>query len=548
MNKTQLSPVCAIALSGLTASFGLSAQSAFAQGNGPRTPRVTPNYFSRILTPPAPATPRINGPKIYGQRPGSPFHYTIPATGLRPMTFGASNLPKGLQLDTKTGQITGSVAMAGEHNVRFFARNSQGTARRNFKIVIGEKIALTPPLGWNSWNSWAGDVDESKVLRSAKIIVSSGLINHGWSYVNIDDTWQGARTGPTKSLQANQKFPDMKALTTQLHGMGLKAGIYSSPWITTYAMYQGGSSDNPEGTWSKSVNGNEASKRIGTYHFTDVDAKQWADWGFDYLKYDWHTNDIPSATEMNNALRKSGRDVTFSLSNSAPFDRAAQWGTVANAWRTTGDIADTWGRPRTTWQQGMGQIAFSQDRWQPFAGAGHWNDPDMLVLGTVSLAQPMHYTNLTPDEQFTHITMWSLLSAPMLIGCDMEKLDPFTMSLLTNDEVLAVNQDSLGKGLVKISGPAFTVPAYNTPPADNPGGNAMVYSKTLDDGTLAIGLFNVGPKPMDISVNFSDLGIKGPQKVRDLWRQKDLGQFKDSFSAPVNSHGTVLVKIGTPRE
>jgi alpha-galactosidase len=505
-----------------------------------------PNYFSRILTPPAPATPRINGPKIYGQRPGRPFLYTIPATGLRPMTFGATGLPRGLKLDPKTGQITGTAPAAGEYQVRFTARNSLGTARKNFKVVIGDKILLTPPLGWNSWNSWAGDVDAEKVMRSAKVIVNSGLINHGWSYINIDDTWQGQRTSPTKSLQANQKFPDMKGLTDQLHAMGLKAGIYSSPWITTYASYAGGSSENPEGTWTREMRG-DAFHRIGPYRFDEVDAKQWADWGFDYLKYDWNPNDVVSTTKMQNALQASGRDIALSLSNSAPFNQAEAWTRLAQAWRTTGDIGDYWGRPRTSWQQSMAQIAFNQDRWQPFSGPGHWNDLDMLVVGTVSLAQPMHYTRLTPDEQYTHITMWSLMSSPLLIGCVMEKLDPFTLSLLTNDEVLAVNQDTLGKGVVKVSGPRFEVPPVNSPPIENPGGNAMVYSKQLDDGTMAIGFFNVGPTEMNISVNFADLKLTGPQKVRDLWRQKDLGNFRDSFSAPVASHGTMLIKIGTPK-
>ncbi len=195
----------------------------------------------------------------------------------------------------------------------------------------------------------------------------------------------------------------------------------------------------------------------------------------------------------------------------------------------------------------MGQIAFSQDRWAPFSGPGHWNDPDMLVVGTVSLAQPMHYTHLTADEQYTHITMWSLLSAPMLIGCDLEKLDVFTLSLLTNDEVLAINQDALGSGAIKVSGPPFTVPAFGAAPTDNPGGNAMVYSKSLEDGTIAVGLFNVGPQEMTIPVQFADLKRSGRQRVRDLWRQKDLGDFQDRFSTTVPSHGAVLIKIGTPR-
>lgn len=529
----------------------LSPIPAHAQDNAtssaPKPPSGTPDYSSRILTPSAPDTPRINGPNVYGQRPGSPFLYIVPATGVRPMTFAARDLPVGLSLDPKTGIIRGTVAQSGEYKVKLTARNVKGSHDKILKIVIGDKIALTPPLGWNSWNSWAGSIDQEKVIRSARVIVSSGLINHGWSYVNIDDTWQGERTGPDRALMANSKFPDMKGLCDELHSMGLKAGIYSTPWITSYASYPGGSSDTPEGSWTK-AQGNDEHHRIGKYHFADADAKQWASWGFDYLKYDWNPNDVESTAEMDQALRKSGRDMVLSLSNSAPFDQASNWTRLANAWRTTGDIADSWGRPRTRWQQGMGQIAFSQDRWAPFSGPGHWNDPDMLVIGTVSLSQPMHYTHLTADEQFTHVTMWSLLSAPLLIGCDMEKLDAFTLSLLTNDEVLAVNQDALGKGAVKVSGPEFKVPQYGVSPADNPGGNAMVYAKTLEDGTQAVGLFNVGPQEMTITVNFADLKLKGNQKVRDLWRQKDLGDFRDSFRTTVPSHGVVLVKVGKPSQ
>ncbi|MES2462131.1 MAG: putative Ig domain-containing protein, partial [Armatimonadota bacterium] len=445
MNQYQL--ICtAVGVLGLSP---IAAQTQNNAASAPKPPSGTPDYSSRILTPPAPETPRINGATVYGQRPGSPFLYIIPATGVRPMTFAARDLPKGLALDASTGIIRGTVAQPGEYKVKLTARNVKGSHDKILKIVIGDKIALTPPLGWNSWNSWAGSIDQEKVIRSARVIVSSGLINHGWSYVNIDDTWQGERTGPDRALMANAKFPDMKGLCDELHRMGLKAGIYSTPWITSYASHPGGSSDTPEGSWTK-AQGNDEHHRIGKFHFADADAKQWASWGFDYLKYDWNPNDVESTAEMNQALRRSGRDVVLSLSNSAPFDQASNWTRLANAWRTTGDIADTWGRPRISWQQGMGQIAFAQDRWAPFSGPGHWNDPDMLVIGTVSLSQPMHYTHLTADEQFTHVTMWSLLSAPLLIGCDMEKLDAFTLSLLTNDEVLAVNQDALGRGAVKV--------------------------------------------------------------------------------------------------
>src|SRR5688572_8866009 len=204
-----------------------------------------------ILTPPPPATPRINGPRIYGQRPGRPFLYTIPATGDRHMTFAADGLPEGLIINTDTGRITGTTSANGEHRVTLRATNARGSAEAPFRILIGESIALTPPMGWNSWNCWAGAVDQDKTLRSARAMAKSGLINHGWTYINIDDTWQGKRDPQTKALQGNEKFPDMKTLCDEIHNLGLKAGIYSTPWITSYANRPGGSADNPDGTWSK---------------------------------------------------------------------------------------------------------------------------------------------------------------------------------------------------------------------------------------------------------------------------------------------------------
>ena len=175
--------------------------------------------------------------------------------------------PTGLTLDPNTGQITGAVATAGTYPVALTAENALGKAMRNFKIVIGDQIALTPPMGWNSWNSWAGNVDQDKVLQSARILVSSGLINHGWTYINIDDTWQGGRNGPDHALQANDKFPDMTGLCDEIHQMGLKAGIYSTPWITSYASYPGGSSDDPEGAWDKATQAKVPFTTSARYHF-----------------------------------------------------------------------------------------------------------------------------------------------------------------------------------------------------------------------------------------------------------------------------------------
>ena len=362
----------------------------------------------QILTPPPPTEPQINGPALFGARPGSPFLYTIPATGKRPMEFSVQDLPAGLTVDAATGQIRGMLKEAGEYKVGLQARNASGSARKAFRIVIGEKICLTPPLGWNSWNCWAAAVDQDKVLRSARAMVKSGLIDHGWTYVNIDDTWQGGRGGPFNGLQANQKFPDMKGLCDEIHGMGLKAGIYSTPWITSYAKFAGGSSDDPAVAWSQKL-ANEKFQRHGTTSFAANDARQWAAWGFDYLKYDWFPNDVPHVAEMSKALRSSGRDIVYSLSNAAPIANAEDWTRLANCWRTTGDIWDTWDTVKEDWHFGVSEIAFAQDRWAPFSGQGHWNDPDMLVVGYVGWGPDLHATQLTPDEQYTHISMWCLL-------------------------------------------------------------------------------------------------------------------------------------------
>ncbi len=480
-----------------------------------------------ILTPAPTAQPRINGPAVFGARPGSPFLYSIPTTGERPIEFSVDGLPEGLTVDAATGHIQGTLNSAGVYKVVLRAKNARGSAEKAFRIIIGEKICLTPPLGWNSWNCWADAVDQDKVLRSARAMVSSGLIDHGWTYVNIDDTWQGPRGGRFNGIQPNKKFANMKKLCDEIHAMGLKPGIYSTPWITSYAKFTGGSSDDSSGAWSEKQ-AYDKCWRHGKYSFAVKDARQWAAWGFDYLKYDWNPNELPHVEEMSKALRQSGRDIVYSLSNSAPFAQAADWARLANCWRTTGDIWDYWDYSDNDWRYGVSEIAFTQDRWAPYAGPGHWNDPDMLVVGYVGWGPQLHATKLTPDEQYSHISMWCLLSAPLLIGCDMERLDPFTLNLLTNDEVLALDQDSLGRQAKRVA----AVAALD------------VFLKELEDGSKALGFFNRGDKERKFVFNkLSAVGIAGKQRVRDLWRQKDLADATGKVEVTVRGHGVVLLKF-----
>jgi alpha-galactosidase len=501
---------------------------------GDAQPERQPNNGERyILTPPAPRAPRINSPQVFGATPGRPFLYTIAATGQRPVRFAAEAFPPGLSLDAKAGIISGRVAERGVYRVRLYATNDAGTVTQTLTIKIGDVIALTPPMGWNGWNAWEHHLDRGKVLAAAEAMVATGLSDHGWSYINIDDTWQGVRGGPLEALQPNEKFPEFAAMVAHIHALGLKSGLYSTPYIQSYAGYVGASSRFLHGGETREMMAHQEEFRgIGPYHFEVNDARQMAEWGIDFLKYDWRI-DLASTERMATALRQSGRDIVFSLSNNAPFDKAADWARLANMYRTGPDIRDSWTSLYLT--------TFGLDRWAPFAGPGHWSDPDMMIVGNVSTGAALHPTRLTPDEQYSHVSMFCLLSAPMLIGCPIEQLDAFTLGLLTNDELIAIDQDPLGRQARLVS---------------NAHG-VQVWLKPLEDGSYAAGLFNTGgfgetpqsyfrwdeATPVTYEFRLSDVGLPGKWSVRDAWRQKDLGEFEGTFKTTIPDHGVVVLRL-----
>ena len=470
-----------------------------------------------ILTPKPPATPRINGARIVGVRPAHPFLYTIAATGERPMTFVATGLPAGLTLDATSGIITGCVPERGTFKAELVAKNALGEAKRELRIVVGDKIALTPPMGWNSWNCFAAAVTAERVKSAADAMVKSGLNQHGWTFINIDDFWQVHKDSKDPTLQGphrdaqgrilpNPRFPDMKGLADYIHSRGLKAGLYSSP-----------------GPWT-------CGGCVASWQHEEQDAQTYAEWGYDYLKYDWCSyGEIAKHPKLDDykkpylvmsaALLKQKRDILFSFCQYG-MGKVWEWGEAAGGqcWRTTGDITDTWGS--------MSGIGFNQVGHEAFAGPGHWNDPDMLVVGSVGWGH-LHPSRLTPSEQYTHISLWCLLCSPLLIGCDMTQLDDFTLSLLTNDEVLEVSQDPLGKQAGRVS----------------KEGNLEVWAKKMEDGSLAVGLFNRGVMASRVAAKWSDLGLSGKQRVRDLWRQQDIGVFENQFEANVPRHGVVFIRV-----
>jgi len=361
-------------------------------------------------------------------------------------------------------------------------------------VAQGMGLAQTPPMGWNSWNHFACRVTAADVRSAADAIATNGMKDAGYVYVNIDDCWQGQRDKDGR-IQANEKFGDMKALVDYIHSKGLKAGIYSSPGPQTCARYE------------------------GSYGHEEQDARQYADWGFDYLKYDWcsasrvYQPDQMQAvyTKMHDALAKTGRPIVYSLCQYGLY-RVWAWGASVggNLWRTTEDISDNYDR--------MSVIGFDQNGLEKSAGAGHWNDPDMLEVGN---------GRMNADENLTHMSLWCLLAAPLIAGNDLSKMNPYTLAVLTNKEVIAVDQDAKG-----IQGRRVAEE-----------GPLEVWAKPLADGSVAVGLFNRGESQNPVSVNFSDLGVEGSARVRDLWNHKDRGELDGHYTAEVPRHGVVLVKV-----
>ncbi|MCX6566637.1 MAG: glycoside hydrolase family 27 protein, partial [Candidatus Aminicenantes bacterium] len=388
-----------------------------------------------------------------------------------------------------------------------------GEDRRVLEIVIGPKIALTPPLGWNSWNVWGASVDAKKVKESAGVFVEKGLRDHGWSYINIDDGWEikgddpRPKRDPAGKILTNEKFPEMRGLGDAIHALGLKFGIYSSPGPLTCAGY------------------------TGSHQHEAQDAASYAEWGVDYLKYDWCSYDGIAAGRslyelkkpyrlMQKSLASVGRDIVFSLCQYG-MGNVWEWGEEVggNSWRTTGDITDAW--------ESVRDIGFAQVENAKYAGPGHWNDPDMLVVGWVGWGPNLHPTRLTPDEQYTHISLWCLLSSPLLIGCDLTRLDAFTLNLLTNDEVLAVNQDPLGRQAVPVL----------------KSGDIQVWVKQLEDGSRAVGIFNLADKAASYTLEYKKVGLRGIIFARDLWRQKDAMAESEKIDVRIPGHGVVLLKL-----
>ncbi|HEX4321402.1 MAG TPA: glycoside hydrolase family 27 protein [Acidobacteriaceae bacterium] len=373
--------------------------------------------------------------------------------------------------------------------------------------VIGQQQAATPPMGWNSWNHFAAHVTDADVRSAADMLVSTGMKDAGYIYVNVDDTWQGQRDAEGV-LHPNERFPDMKALGDYIHSKGLKFGIYSSPGPKTCGGYE------------------------GSLNHEAQDAKKYAEWGVDFLKYDlcsYNDDMLKAAKEhpenshikkdmmiaaykkMGDALKATHRPILYSLCQYG-VDDPWKWGPGVGAqmWRTTDDIDDSYGR--------MIAIGFSQAGLSKFGGPGHWNDPDMLEVGN---------GKMTEDEYKTHMSLWVLLASPLLAGNDLSKMSDSDKSILLNREAIAIDQDSLGKQGDRLF----------------ESGDLDVWTKPLSGGRVAVGLFNRSWSTRDISFDLAAIGFGSGATVRDVWKHRDLGHYSGTFTDTLPTHGVTLLIV-----
>ena len=427
-----------------------------------------------------PGAPPPGGPGPGGPGPGGP--------GLAPGGRGRGGPGMFANLVAKRGTPTPSYR-ADSVNYTALPKVDLPT----LKTIPSNGLAKTPPMGWNSWNKFRTKIDDKTVREIADAMVANGMRDAGYQYINIDDGWEWKRD-ETGTLLTNPNFPNMKALAAYVHSKGLKLGIYSSPGPTTCGGY------------------------TGSYGHEEQDAKMWTDWGVDYLKYDWCSasrvwkdEDMRAVYQrMGDALQKAGGRIVFSL---CQYGRAGagEWGPLVggNLWRTTGDIRDSW--------DSMASLGFAMADNAQFTRPGWWLDPDMLEVGNGGMSS---------IEYRTHLSLWAMIGAPLIAGNDLREMSPEIRAILTNKDVIAVDQDKAGKGGRRVA----------------QTGETEVWARPLDGGATAIALFNRGSIEADIAVQWAATGLKGAQKLRDLWTHADLGKQQDGYTAKVPPHGVVMLR------
>lgn len=502
--------------------------------------------------------PELHPPNVIGVYTGTPLVWSVPVTGSQPLHFSAQKLPRGITFNGRTGVFSGILRHSGNYAVKIMVTNTQGSTEESIHIVAGSKIVLTPPMGWNSYDYYGDRVDEAEVLANARYL-KKNMQPYGWNTVVVDYRWYDPNAiaepdngapgeklsmdGFGRLLPAPDRFPSasngegFKRLASKLHSMGLRFGIHIMRGIPREAVaenlpIQGSSfhakdAANTSDTcpWCPDMYGVRGNTPAGKAYYNSL-FRLYASWGVDYVKMDdtsqpYHRDEIDA---VHSAIMACGRSIVYSLSpGETPIQDAVHVEQHANLWRVSGDFWDNWGSLNHEFDLAA--------LWQPYVAPGHWPDADMLPLGHLSMGGrpvgPDRTTRFTHNEQLTLLSLWCLLPSPLMVGANLPDNDPWTLKLLTNPEVLAVDQDGGGTAAEEVSKDI----------------NSAIWKRTLLDGSMVVGMFNRGDAAQTISCSKSSLGLHGDWEVRDLWGRKNIGTLSKVISDEIPAHGCVLLKI-----
>jgi alpha-galactosidase len=517
-----------------------------------------------IATSPAPATPKILGPALFAARPASPFSYGIAATGQQPLTFSATGVPTGLSLAADTGIISGTMPAAGNYTLTLTVSNSLGTVTRTFSLVSGDTLAQTPPMGWNSYDSFGGGVTEAEVLAAAEA-QKAQLQPYGWNYVVVDYLWfdsEQAVDANGRYLPSKGRFPSatgtlgFKPLADKIHALGLNFGIHimrgiprktvsANPTLAGSTLKAADAADTSDACpWDNHMWGVKGNTAAGQAWYDSIFA-QYAQWGIDFVKvddllnnqapqpYPYHQAEVDA---IRKAIDKTGRSIVLSLSpGPMKTSDAAHLNANANMWRMVNDFWDKSGLST------LSDVFDASGLWQatPNLSVGHWPDADMLPLGYIGPRSPVggaaRASALSHNEQVSVMSLWSVLPSPLMFGGNVPKLSsdatgPFTLALLTNDEIIAVNQDSAGNKGKRLS----------------QSGEQQIWYKNLSGGRKAVAFFNRGGADADMSATLTQLGMTAPLTARDLWQRKDLPAPTASVNVSVPYRGAAMILLSPP--
>ena len=550
-----LRTVFAVAL--LSASAGASRANKVVLLSSLDSSKIAGSAPSIAMLPP-PTAPQIHGPYVVGIFTGTPLIWTVPVTGQRPMSFSAKGLPRGVSFGRVSGTFTGTIAKTGDYPVQVSVKNRKGHETATVHLVADKTLALTPPMGWNSYDAYGDNVTEAETLDNA-MYLKHNMQPYGWDTVVVDYRWYdpGAynnnaneRAGAKltmddygRLLPSPNRFPSaadsagFRPLADKIHALGLKFGIHIMRGIPRNAVtantpiegsgYYASEAANTADVcgWCPDMYGVRADTAAGQAYYDSL-FRLYASWGVDYVKMDdtsqpYHKGDID---DVRNAIDKCGRSIVYSLSpGETSIDEAAHVAAHANLWRVSGDFWDDWSALHREFD-----IA---DRWRSYVGPGHWADADMLPLGHLSVGRRSvgddRQTRFTKSEQTTLMSLWCLLPAPLMLGAAMPDNDQWTLSLLTNPEVLALDQEAGAK------------PAWRAEHNED----IEIWERKLADGSVAVGVFNLDDVDVDRVVSRGELGLSGRYMVRDLWQRKDKGMMPNHLVLHITRHGTSLLRF-----